>query len=795
MKRTAAALLVLGLLTCHRVRPDSLYAHGRQEIEWNNTAAAEQIALQGQTRFASDPYWHELFAILEAESVARTDSARAKKILQEMPATGAPLPSVRRAIVDAKMQRRDDVFLKADALAARMAPELRPEIAMLRASLFFNRDKLAAERCAREAIGGAFPRRQWWVLACAYSILGSIAHGQQHWPEAIGYHSRSLTFAQAARYTRGEMTARVNLGWCYKELGNFDQALENLGPALILAEKGSDRINTQKVLTHIADIYDRRLEPNEALKYAHRALDIACELGNQKELANSYHQLSQIELDLGHDRAAAEWIDRALATRSNEPDGVLTDRFVKARILSATGDPAGALKILDDVLASRNPEPKFAMRWRAQGIKADIYAKLGSFQEAEQMYEETFATGARARESVKGSELVLDFERNLLSFYDGYIQLMLDAKRPADALRVAERSRARGLREAAESPSTAEVDPMALARANNATILCYWLGARRSLLWTVTPDSIDVTKLPAADDIDRAADAYRNEVQSPRHSLATSKRGQELYAMLVAPAKIAPSSRVIVLADSHLNALSFDALIVPGTPPHYWLEDVTVSYSPSLHQLASTPPWKAVRDPRLLVFGAVPAAGPEFPPLLQAKAEIDNVTRHFARARAVVLTGTAATPSSYTAAQPKGFPFIHFAAHATGSTGVGLDSSVILAPDKDGFRLYGRRIAEVPLSAELVTISSCNSAGRRNYAGEGLVGLAWAFLRAGAHRVVAAQSEVSDSAAPRLMDAMYGAIGQGMEPAEALRQAKLKLLHSDFKSPRYWAPFAVYGAM
>ena len=94
-----------------------------------------------------------------------------------------------------------------------------------------------------------------------------------------------------------------------------------------------------------------------------------------------------------------------------------------------------------------------------------------------------------------------------------------------------------------------------------------------------------------------------------------------------------------------------------------------------------------------------------------------------------------------------------------------------------------------------MTVSSCNSAGRRSYAGEGLVGLAWAFLRAGAHRVVAAQSEVSDSAAPLLMDAMYGAIIAGMEPAEALRKAKLELLHSNFKSPRYWAPFAVYGAI
>jgi len=396
MKRTAAALLLLGLLTCHRMQPDSLYARGRQEIERSNPPAAEQIAVEGQRRFAGDPYWHELFAILEAESVARTDSARAKKILQQTPPTGAPLPAVRRAIVDAWIQRLDKTYLKADALAARIAPELRPEIAMWRAVSFLkNRDNLAAERCAREAIVGAATRGQSWVLALAYSILGNIEASQQHWREAIDDHSSSLKCAQAARYARGEMAARVNLGWCYKELGNFDQALQNLHPALALAAQQSDHLNEHKALTLIADIYDRRLELDEALKYANRALDAACNLekNKEKELANSYHQLSQIELELGHYEAAATWIDRALATRSNELDGVLTDLVVKARILSATGNPSRALDMLDEVLASCYGNPDASTRWRVQGIEADIYAKLGRFQQAEQMYEETLTTG------------------------------------------------------------------------------------------------------------------------------------------------------------------------------------------------------------------------------------------------------------------------------------------------------------------------------------------------------------------------------------------------------------------
>lgn len=103
-----------------------------------------------------------------------------------------------------------------------------------------------------------------------------------------------------------------------------------------------------------------------------------------------------------------------------------------------------------------------------------------------------------------------------------------------------------------------------------------------------------------------------------------------------------------------------------------------------------------------------------------------------------------------------------------------------------------------PLQAQLVTISACNGAGTRAYAGEGLVGLSWAFLRAGAHNVIASLWEVSDaSSTPRIMDALYEGLTHGEDPAAALRNAKLSLLksnaHTVFAKPFYWAPFQLYA--
>ena len=102
-----------------------------------------------------------------------------------------------------------------------------------------------------------------------------------------------------------------------------------------------------------------------------------------------------------------------------------------------------------------------------------------------------------------------------------------------------------------------------------------------------------------------------------------------------------------------------------------------------------------------------------------------------------------------------------------------------------------------PIHARLVTISACYGSGTRSYVGEGLVGLAWAFMRAGAHNVIGALWEVSDESTPRLMGSLYQGLQDGKPPAVALRQAKLELLHakSEFRKPFYWAPLQIYTGL
>jgi tetratricopeptide (TPR) repeat protein len=387
-----------------------------------------------------------------------------------------------------------------------------------------------------------------------------------------------------------------------------------------------------------------------------------------------------------------------------------------------------------------------------------------------------------------------------------------------------------------------------LAQRLHATLLVYWLGEKQSFLWTVTPTRTQCHKLPPAAEIDALVKTYREATLKSADVLSTAaaaETGQKLYHALVEPALgpalespveavlsgrpdalrntgilpvlpsanvgarfsafpgqpkppafTPPTPRFIILPDGSLNGLNFETLIVANPQPHFWIEDATITTANSLSllQAAANRPRTAQRN-LLLVGDAVPV--PQFGELPQAKSEIAKLRERFASKRGTILQGPAATPSAYLGSHPEHYSYLHFVTHGTASRARPLESAVILSkePQSDTYKLYARDIISRPLKAELVTISACNGSGTRSYSGEGLVGLSWAFLRAGAHNVVGALWEVSDVSTPNLMDKMYAELAAGRDPATALRNAKLSLLHQHnvFSKPFYWAPFQLYS--
>ena len=217
-----------------------------------------------------------------------------------------------------------------------------------------------------------------------------------------------------------------------------------------------------------------------------------------------------------------------------------------------------------------------------------------------------------------------------------------------------------------------------------------------------------------------------------------------------------------------------------------------VQIAPSLSLLGRRGETRPVRS--LLVVGNPTPHNPDFPALRYASAEMSSIARHFGNDSTRTYQGDQASPREFRSARPEQFSFVHFTAHATANRESPLDSAVILSGPDDGYKLYARDVADLPLRAELVTVSACRSAGERVYAGEGLVGFAWAFLRAGARRVIAGLWDVDDRSTADLMDVMYERLAAGDTPPQALRTAKLALMGRGgvTAKPYYWGPFEVF---
>jgi CHAT domain-containing protein len=248
-----------------------------------------------------------------------------------------------------------------------------------------------------------------------------------------------------------------------------------------------------------------------------------------------------------------------------------------------------------------------------------------------------------------------------------------------------------------------------------------------------------------------------------------------------------------------LSRLNFETLIVPTPKPHYLIEDATITSAPSLRLLASTNSASPERG-KLLLLGDAISPNPDYPDLPMAASEMKQIEQHFDLRNRAVFAREQASPAAYLAARPQSFAYIHFVAHGVASRTDPLDSAIILSQSstaEDSFKLHARDIIQHPIHARLVTISACYGSGTRSYAGEGPIGLAWAFLRAGAHNVIGALWEVSDESTPQLMGSLYEGLERGLAPKAALRQAKLALLHSQkqFRKPFYWAPLQLYTGL
>lgn len=770
--------------------------YGSSNAEWN-----WRFRLLKARILVSRSQGEDALSLLSAEPPAEVDSTEIPE--QRMLYQGI----AHRYIQQFDYAERD--FGEAERLVRPLSPKYVCQLLIARGALWVNEKKYdAAQADYNKALTLARSNSLSSYEAAALADYARLATSQSHFDEALDLYAPALQLAQSLEMRGNIATILGNMGWGYFELGDFESALDFYKQGAEASGKSGLSGYSAYWFTGVANSYLELHQYAAAEELARSTLKQARELKNAETITVCLNTLAEILWRTGRIIEARDENAEALRMEEAGTDklGMLDSILMAGHIANAQKRFRDAQNFFQRVLA--DPRAEARRRWEAQAGLAHVFEDQGRFPDAERQYLKAISTIEQARRSVNHDELRLSFLSSGMEVYGGYIDFLIRRGRSADALNQAELSRARTLAEGLSSDGqgvvsqeSSRVPPQRLARRLHATLLFYWLGEKNSYLWVVAPQKTAVLTLASDLEIAPVVKSYGKALVGGSDVLAAANPdGQQLYSLLVEPAKklIHPGSRVIVLPAESLYGLNFETLIVPDPQPHFWIEDVTLTTASSLMLLERAAAESPTGEKNLLLVGNTEQVSSDFPPLSQAPAEMQKVEYYFPDAQRKVLEGKHATPSAYLSSNPERFAYLHFVTHGTASQTRPLESAVILSKEGDSYKLYARDIVQHHLNANLVTISACNGSGTRAYSGEGLVGLSWAFLRAGAHSVIGALWEVSDASTPQLMDVLYSELSRGRDPATALRDAKLSLLHSNdprsvFKKPFYWAPFQLYA--
>ena len=814
-------MLACGLGCALRDSPQVSFQRVQHLLRHGDLVRAQEEAERNYEQLhVASPQWARKFKILEAEAILlRGMFSQALALLNSEPGSQDDTSSVieilaLKSVANARLHNFEES--DRDIREAEPLCSSRPDIAcgkILRARgiLAVQQGRPSeANQYFEQTLAFARLHGDSFLEATALLNLGSGALLQQHFDEAIDWTNAAYRTAEALNAETLVTKALGNLGWAYYNLGDSEKSLELSLEAERRAAQVGDVIDQLSWITNAGYVYADRGDLSRAKQSYSKALDLATAIKGQKDIYNALRALALVSVESGDLAEARKYSDQAisLARSDNNRLDELYPLLVKGLIAAKSHDGVGAERIFHEV--DRDPKATPSLHWRSEHALARLHEDEGHPDAAEQDYRAALTTLEAARSSLQRNESKLPFSNNAARIYDDYIHFLAAQKKTNDALRWADYSRARTLKEGlgkGSSIGTAPLNAQQISRRANGAILFYWLGEAQSYLWTITPEETAFSVLPPRSQIEASVQRYGKSLRGPQDARTSSGQlpdpdGLWLYRTLIAPAELLlkKDARVFVIPDGTLNNLNFETLIVDKPEHHFWIEDADVVNASSLRVLeasvVSASSTKKKHPSSMLLIGDSVSPSPEYPELPKAADQIKSVARHFPAAEQRIFTREQATPEAYLDVLPEKFSYIHFVAHGTASRLSPLDSAIVLsksAAHPDSFKLYARQIVPHTLHANLVTISSCYSAGDRAYSGEGLVGLAWAFLRAGAHNVIAGLWEVTDSSTGELMDRFYGEIEKGASVDVALRAAKLSLLHSNsFRNPFYWAPFQLY---
>ncbi|MEM9556563.1 MAG: CHAT domain-containing tetratricopeptide repeat protein [Acidobacteriota bacterium] len=637
---------------------------------------------------------------------------------------------------------------------------------------------------------------------------------------------RALPLRRAVDDRAGEATTLRNLARATAERGDLETATDFARTAMAISHDLDDRRGVAGARRLLGGLLLDAGDPATAVRELDASLTALRAMGKRDDEAAVLVELSRVRTTLGaFDAARADAAEALRLHRAqDQPLGEVAALTALGTLERRVGRPAQAIEHSDRALT----------RLEALQSRLDTVDERALFLATQRA---VFELGVEAR---------LDLHRRAQD--DGH-----DRR----ALELSERGRSRALLSlvSASDPSSrslptggaktldaATLDAATLDEGairglldESTVLLELFLGTERSTLWWVTREQIHTVELPPRAVLEALARTVHGEITAvhrarrPLHEAL----GALADSVLGPIAEQLDGQRLIVAADGALHLVPFTALPLPtgtdgaGEPlltRHEVVHVPSASVLAMLRESATRPkgsPLTTEPGPTLAVFadplfaipgdrGASNAADGTLgeywlEPLPHARWEAEAIAALLPPNEAWVALGADARRADLVSADARGQPaararIVHFATHGLLDTRRPERSGLMLAQRDDAGRpldgfLDLASIARLELDAELVVLSGCRTALGREIRGEGLVGVARAFMAAGAPRVVGSLWPVRDEATAELMTRFYRAhLDDGLAPAAALRRAQLELRSERrWRDPYFWAPFIVLG--
>jgi CHAT domain-containing protein/tetratricopeptide (TPR) repeat protein len=685
-------------------------------------------------------------------------------------------------------------------------------------------------------------------MAATLNNIATIRADMGAYGKAIEIHREALSLRRATGDADGEANSLFNIGSTNAKLGEWETARDHMERALAIHRTFGNRYMLARSLRGAGAVYRESGDPRRARSYLEEALQISRSIRDRNGESEDMAELAKVEMDLGNDAPAAELAGEALAALESIRTKVMSPALRSSFVASVRDVQELEIEMLMR-LHARQPDGGF-------GAAALLACERSRARSLLDMLNES---GVEIRNGVDAALLARERELSRLISAKAELQSRLLSSKHTDAEAVAaekeldaftlefEQLQGRIRQVSPQYAALTQTVPLDLKEIQakvldeDTVLLEDALGSRQSVLWAVTPSSMQAFELPPASDIEAAARRtydlltarnQRRERETPAARLARVRQADAAYLaaarqlgrMLLDPAAAyLEPKRLLIVAEGILRYLPFGALAEPGTDvPLMVNHEITTAPSASVVALLRQETAGRKPAPKLLAVFADPvfhADDPRIagPPASRVRAPSAVVTEDFARLRfsrteaeevsrladpATTLKALDFDASRETAMKPDlaDYRIVHFATHSVLNNEHPELSGVVLSlvdpsgHSQNGFlRLYD--IYNLRLGADLVVLSACRTALGKEIKGEGLIGLTRGFLYAGAPRVMATLWEIDDRTTEQAMKRFYeGMLGRGERPAAALRTAQIELWKSKgWDAPYYWAGFILEG--